>query len=722
MSNSKLVLNTKEFSLLYHHFLQRTNGRNTMSARELCEIDDLCTTLVVDPLVRFKSHKMDLNYQPPDMQTHLLCLSIMLQFIYDGDIMKVYRGLYSLKYTQEFLENRDVKARDHVRDHLLRFIAMFRHDAGYTIVPCSRYGHEGNVGGKLISTKYWKKGEQMTLLIGVIGNMTLEEEAELLVVGENDFSVLMSQRTMRPQLWLGPGAFLNHDCNPNCEFLSNKTNTAVVTVVRDINPGDELFIHYGPTFFGENNELCECSTCESRQTGAFAPRGNEEGGTNAKKRPQKRGFSPTPSMFSTYTLDAEGNAIYKRALRARKQVTVEEMIFDSVTFFQEVVLDRFVEKPLIIGTENVSNLDDYPVLKELRFEPKGIPNIEVCTATDLMTTAAENTWNELTGEDFDPTPIMKHFPEPPATAEDLTPTNLLTFLGLNVCVMEQMITRSGRAVDKKLAISSSRPWDTGRQAKPWRNALRVKRKTQEGAVVPRFVSQKDFSRLHFEQKSGKFLKLSNYLAERKLQEKIRIRGDEVFDTPSRSVSPAGSISSKSSVSTSSDVSSADDTEAHRPDVAVGSQARYPGSPKKRTDPPTSYGRPDSPAPLVANTPQQRPDSPAPWSHSVPQTPNRRPDSQTPWKRANSKTPSPAGDIPDSSSMDNEARSPSPRDDSPVPWKRQGSRLSRDSNDSSIPSKRQCQRSSSESESSRESSPVWTPGRKSPRLNSKNGPR
>uniref|UniRef100_A0A7E4UZB1 Aurora kinase n=1 Tax=Panagrellus redivivus TaxID=6233 RepID=A0A7E4UZB1_PANRE len=72
------------------------------------------------------------------------------------------------------------------------------------------------------------------------------------------------------------------------------------------------------------------------------------------------------------------------------------------------------------------------------------------------------------------------------------------------------------------------------------------------------------------------------------------------------------------------------------------QRKYPRSPKKRTDPPTSYGRPDSPTPLVANTPQQRPDSPAPWSHSVPQTPNRRPDSPAPWKRANSKTPSPIG--------------------------------------------------------------------------------
>lgn len=139
---------------------------------------------------------------------------------------------------------------------------MFRHDSGYTIVPCRRYGHEHNVGAKLIATRYWKKNDVIDQLIGVIGDLKLEEEQELLIPGVNDFSVLISERKKRPQLWLGPGAFLNHDCNPNCEFLANKNNTAVILVLRDINPGDELFIYYGSGFFGDNNELCECETCE----------------------------------------------------------------------------------------------------------------------------------------------------------------------------------------------------------------------------------------------------------------------------------------------------------------------------------------------------------------------------------------------------------------------------------------------------------------------------
>ena len=57
----RLELTEQQFSALYKDFLQTINGRHSMSAKELCEIDDMCTTLVVDPLVRFKSHKMKLE-------------------------------------------------------------------------------------------------------------------------------------------------------------------------------------------------------------------------------------------------------------------------------------------------------------------------------------------------------------------------------------------------------------------------------------------------------------------------------------------------------------------------------------------------------------------------------------------------------------------------------------------------------------------------------------
>lgn len=283
-----------------------SSSSDSMTPEELCIFDDLAIALIVDPYLGFTTHKMNVKQKAPKFSYQPL-KEIVLQFRcnklnYQQAFDKLITANNQIKSIINKFSKRQIEL---LKKHCFRHLKMFDIASGFEIAHCARYSQEGHMGAKLVTTRNWEKHEKVEYLIGCIAKLSEEEEQTLLKPGVNDFSVMYSLCKNRAQLWLGPGAFINHDCRPTCKFESTGQNAACVKILRDLDAGDEITCHYGNDFFGKNNCYCECETCERRGTGAFSAVGKSSRYSQITNNISNNILSPndlTPNNKASYNI------------------------------------------------------------------------------------------------------------------------------------------------------------------------------------------------------------------------------------------------------------------------------------------------------------------------------------------------------------------------------------------------------------------------------------
>ncbi|KAL7291658.1 hypothetical protein TKK_0014696 [Trichogramma kaykai] len=239
---------------------------STLSRRtfDFCLIDDLANFATVDQYLGITTHKINVEVVQyfksiPNFQTELnKILNLFMQ-----DQKGLSDTAVSLKnYLMKYIQDQYVNEKKLV-DKLKSYLQLLNPDGALSIHVCRQYSRDDHLGAMICTNKFQIKGTIFRVLSTPVLPIKLNEE-KILKDNNKDFSIFCTASN-KYKLWLGPGAYVNHSCNPNMKLYNLIQNGKLCfQAIRDINVGEEINWCYSKNFF--NNEECECLSCRSTES------------------------------------------------------------------------------------------------------------------------------------------------------------------------------------------------------------------------------------------------------------------------------------------------------------------------------------------------------------------------------------------------------------------------------------------------------------------------
>ena len=137
---------------------------------------------------------------------------------------------------------------------------MYLPSAPFELSVTNRYGLH-TYDSAVTARRAVEAGEVVRHLGGTLAATTDKDLLDLERT-QRDFSLVRSSRREAPLLFLGPGRFVNHDCDANAVLRMAGLKLIEVVASKYIEVGEEITAYYGSDYFGNDNCECLCSTCE----------------------------------------------------------------------------------------------------------------------------------------------------------------------------------------------------------------------------------------------------------------------------------------------------------------------------------------------------------------------------------------------------------------------------------------------------------------------------
>ncbi|KAJ8669146.1 hypothetical protein QAD02_000405 [Eretmocerus hayati] len=203
--------------------------------------DAIAIAVIIDPIQQLRSHKMHPNIHDAFKQ-YIKFVTIAIE-----DFLRGHLFLYDCVVTILDIINSTLIAKD--ADNMLRkivreLIADYLHgldtDADLRFERCNRYPNDYGQGVKVVANCSLEKGEIIHGLTGRVLKIQKEDYGQEYM--KNDFSIIVNGRG-QGMVYLGPGSFMNHDRQPNVEYLATENGKVAVKTLRKIQEGEGITVH-----------------------------------------------------------------------------------------------------------------------------------------------------------------------------------------------------------------------------------------------------------------------------------------------------------------------------------------------------------------------------------------------------------------------------------------------------------------------------------------------